>query len=102
MSRWAAWASRQRALSWSARSCLMSWSEVRTPLGIADCPKNRAAYRSAPKPNPTAWRAWSIGLRPRTWPGTVNAQTCQMLDGSTSWPPIRQMTRPSTCTPTRS
>jgi hypothetical protein len=32
-----------------------------------------------------------IGDSPRTWPGAVNALTCQMLAGSTSWPSIRQM-----------
>jgi hypothetical protein len=89
MSRLPACASRHRALIWSARSCLMSWSEVSTPLGMADWPKNLAAYFSAPRPRPMAWRAWPIGDSPSTWPGVVKALTCQMLAGSTSWPWIR-------------
>src|SRR5215211_4457168 len=50
MSRLPWWRSRQRALICSARSCLMSWSLVRTPAGIADSPKNFAAYRLAVDP----------------------------------------------------
>jgi hypothetical protein len=49
-----------------------------------------------------AWRAWPIGDSPKTWPGEVNALTCQMEAGSTSCPSTRQMILPFASTWTRS